>query len=460
MNTSVHTNRNQGKLLGLVLGCLFLVGTTLVSADEPPLPLGGEIVIPDYTEGDQMAPDLAVTADGGFIVVWQSHGEDGDGFGIMAQAHHPDGSKIGPPIAVNAHTEGSQIWPAVASDDEGRFAIAWQGPDSESTTGIFVRVFTPEGVARTGELPVHDGPSGHRSQASLAMSEAGRVLVVWQADDGAGQGIWGRLFADDGTPLTGELQINSTTGGNQQNPQVRNIDETGGFVVVWEGPDLAGSGIYMRLLSEEGLPVTGELQVNEVTDGYQRNPALAVSGLDVDPLDRNVIVVAWQSHDDLGTGIYARAYHDDGVPLGSQQRVSDTTGMRQSEPSVTVDNGLDPSGMDFTITWTESPVAGLEGGPAEPPPVVIHGRRLGNVADTSTFQEATTAEVFQISEDGDSTGVSVVAAADDGDFVVIWQSNDQDGSGSGVMGRLFAGQPLLVDGFESGDTSRWSETVP
>lgn len=456
MKASIEILQPKGIFSILLWGVFSVAMAAAAAADEPPLPLGGELVVPDMIEGDQVAPDLASSADGGFVVVWQSHGEDGDEFGIRAKAHGPDGAELGPVIEVNTETAGSQTRPAVSAADDGRFAIAWQGPDGESTTGVFVRAFLASGAAKTGEIAAGASPAGQRTAPSVAMSEAGTFLVVWQSDDDTGRGIWARLFGDDGAPLTGELAVSTIGGGHRQNPQVRAVDETGGFLVVWEGPDASGSGIFLRHLGADGSFASGEVPVNEATAGNQRNPSLAVSGLDQDPLDRNVFVVVWQSPDAGGAGIFARAYHDDGVPLGGQQRISEHNDNRQQDPAVTVDNGLAPGGMNFVVTWTEAPVAGLAG--SEEHPVVIHGRRLANVADSSTLAGALSADVFEVSEDGYSTGASVVAAEDDGDFVVIWQSDDQDGSGGGIMGRRFAGQPLFVDGFEGGDTSRWSET--
>ncbi len=66
-----------------------------------------------------------------------------------------------------------------------------------------------------------------------------------------------------------------------------------------------------------------------------------------------------------------------------------------------------------------------------------------------------------------------MATTVDGDFVVVWASElfiplaarsadgwrGSDGSGSSIQGQRFS-VPLFADGFESGDTSAWSTTVP
>ncbi len=57
---------------------------------------------------------------------------------------------------------------------------------------------------------------------------------------------------------------------------------------------------------------------------------------------------------------------------------------------------------------------------------------------------------------------SSVAAAAGGDFVVVWESSGSSGSDSSlssIQGQRFA-VPLFADDFESGNTSAWSSTVP
>lgn len=49
---------------------------------------------------------------------------------------------------------------------------------------------------------------------------------------------------------------------------------------------------------------------------------------------------------------------------------------------------------------------------------------------------------------------------DDGDFVVAWESDLQDGSSFGIRSRRFRGNYLFRDSFESRNTAAWSATLP
>ena len=54
-------------------------------------PIGPAFLVNSYTTGDQTLPSLAADATGAFVVVWQSYGQDGGGWGIFGQRHDTAG---------------------------------------------------------------------------------------------------------------------------------------------------------------------------------------------------------------------------------------------------------------------------------------------------------------------------------------------------------------------------------
>jgi len=54
-----------------------------------------------------------------------------------------------------------------------------------------------------------------------------------------------------------------------------------------------------------------------------------------------------------------------------------------------------------------------------------------------------------------------VAADEQGDFVVVWDSaySDGDDPSNSIQGQRFASRPVMVNSFESGDLSAWSSIV-
>src|SRR4029079_4883020 len=88
------------------------------------------------------------------------------------------------------------------------------------------------------ESVVSRGGGQVRRPAGIGGAGNDRFVVVWQASgnalDDSGSGIFGRVFALDGTPLRHEFQISQTRAGDQADPSLAWI--TGdAFVVGWSG---------------------------------------------------------------------------------------------------------------------------------------------------------------------------------------------------------------------------------
>ena len=85
-----------------------------------------------------------------------------------------------------------------------------------------------------------------------------------------------RLFAANGTPLGADFAVNLFVPGEQLFPAV--AGEIDGFIVVWQSDDDAGPtddlNIAARVYDSTGAPLTGELLVNEGTEGAQEVPAI------------------------------------------------------------------------------------------------------------------------------------------------------------------------------------------
>src|SRR5262249_20034412 len=88
---------------------------------------GTEVRVNTTVAGCQGAPAVAAAPDGSFVVVWQSQGQDGDGWGIFAQRFDRTGAPVGGEVVVNQSTAGDQQVPAVVYDPSGAsFTVAWE----------------------------------------------------------------------------------------------------------------------------------------------------------------------------------------------------------------------------------------------------------------------------------------------------------------------------------------------
>jgi len=162
----------------------------------------------------------------------------------------------------------------------------------------------------------------------------------------------------------------------------------------------------------QGTPAGAEFQANTYTTGSQTIPAVASAS-------SGDFVVVWASayQDGSDFGILAQRFASSGARLGSEFRVNTYTTGYQGLPAVS----SDPSGR-FVVVW-QSQDGSLNG---------VFGQRFSSSG-------ARLGGEFQISTYTTSNQVDPVAASDPlGNFVVVWDSYKQDGSGTGVFGQRYA----------------------
>ncbi len=411
---------------------LLIVGASAMPAFAQ-APSGSEFLVNAYTTGAQQYPAVASDASGAFVVVWSSVGQDGSSNGVFGRRFNASGDPVGGEFPINTYTMSFQSFPAVASAPSGNFVVVWGsfGQDG-SSYGVFGKRFTSSGL-QGSEFRVNSYITSNQYSPSVTVDGSGNFVVVWTStgQDGSSMGIFGQRFDASGVPQGSEFQVNSYTTSIQQHPTVAS-DASGNFVVVWQGDGQDGSsfGIFGRRFNSSGVPQGSEFQVNSYTTGNQIYAAVSSD------VNGNFVVV-WHSYGDGNVvGIFGQRFDASGAPQGGEFLVNSYTTNSQMRPSVT----LDGSG-NFVVVWTS---AGQDGSGAG-----ISGQRFNasGVRQGGEFRVNTFTPGYQ--------DLPRVASDADGDFVVVWDSNGQDGSGSGVFGQRY-GDMIFEDGFESGDLSRWS----
>jgi hypothetical protein len=326
--------------------------------DAAGVPLGPEFQVNTYTTGRQQYPAVAMNASGGFVVVWESFGQDGSGYGVFGRVFDGAGAPAGGEFQASAYTAGAVTHPAVAMTGSGRFLVAWTdrtGLDG-SDSGVFARVFDGAGVPAADEFQVGTHTTGFQYAPRIAADGAGNFVVVWSdaGRDGDSTGVFGRRLGGDGTPLGTDFQVNTRTTSFQAYPAVA-ADPNGAFVVVWNAggdQDGSGIGIFGRLFGSGGTPAGGEFQVNSYTTDLQVYPSVGA-----DP--NGEFVVTWTSRyqDGSALGVFARRFLPSGVPQGRDVQVNTFTTGDQQFPSV----ALDGTG-GFLVVWESAGQDGSAGG--------------------------------------------------------------------------------------------------
>ena len=384
---------------------------------QPLRSFGSEFQVHAFTPDSQVAPRVALDAQGDFVVLWTRY--DSQGYGVFARRFTSGGVAQGDEFRVNSHVPGDQGYSvegfadSVALDADGDFVVVWSSSGQDgSGDGIFARRFTSAGAALALEFQVNLATEVAQTTPDVAVDPDGDFVVVWR-DDGqeTDLGIRARRFDAAGTALGGEIQVNLTTFGTQASPSV-DMNANGDFLVVWQsdGQDGSDFGIFARGFQSTGVGSI-EFQINTYTTGLQRRPAVAVS-------PQGQIVIAWEGPGDGSfEGIFAQRFTSNGARLGGELQINEDTFLGQTFPDVGV-----ASNGKFVVTWT-----GLGDGSGS----TILARLLGAAGD------GLGSEFVVNSYTGGPQLVSAVSVADDGRFVVTWMSG-QDGSLFGIFGQRYA----------------------
>lgn len=159
----------------LLLFSLILIAVSAVVMGQP---VGNEFPVNTYFSGQQAVPDIAMDAVGNVVVVWQSDGQDGDGLGIFGQRFDAVGNPLGGEFQVNAYTPGDQAFPVVASDANGNFVVVWQsdGQDGDGL-GVFGRRYDLFGNQFGVEFQVNTYTTGDQRHPDVASDANGNIII-------------------------------------------------------------------------------------------------------------------------------------------------------------------------------------------------------------------------------------------------------------------------------------------
>jgi Ca2+-binding RTX toxin-like protein len=213
------------------------------------------------TTDSQTAPSVAALAGGGYVVTWQSQGQDGSGAGVYAQRYDASGNAVGFEFPVNGTTALEQTRPAVIALNGGGFVIVWEGKGVGDAAGIFMQRYDANGVRLGGETRVNNVTTDTQNLPSACALADGGYVVVWTSPtDGDSGGIYLRRYDAAGNALAAAQQVNDTWLGHQEVPDVAALAD-GGFIVTWESNDQDGDdfGVFAKRYDAAGNAIDAVL---------------------------------------------------------------------------------------------------------------------------------------------------------------------------------------------------------
>jgi len=248
--------------------------------DASGVKVGTETRVNTFTDYDQEYATTTALADGGWVVTWTSYNQvAGGGAEIYQQRYAASGTAVGGEVRVNATTAAQQDTSQVTALAGGGWVVTWQSTGQDgSGLGIYQQRYAADGTAVGGETRVNTGTAGDQHYQSVAALADGGWTVVWQSagQDGSGTGIYAQLYNADGSTRGGERQLNQQTFGDQYRPAVTGLAD-GGFMVSWGTQSSTGTGwaIHGQRFHADGSAVEGEFRVSQSVDPDAGYPEVA-----------------------------------------------------------------------------------------------------------------------------------------------------------------------------------------
>lgn len=372
---------------------------------------------------------------------------------LLLSAHDSTGGirRIGadfPLSSESAGSEGSQGASAVLPADEGRFLALW-GQLIEQPGELITRLFEPTGTPASEEISSNlTLPPNHCSQwGQLDHSRFGSgdsVIITGHGCDAAegvissefSYGVLAQRLTTQGERVGDSFFANKLIEGDLGDSSVSG--HPGGFVVVWHSDvsrDTAESELYGRRFDADSLPIDGETEfrIQSSLGGFPLSPEVAAW-----PDGRFIVVWYDLFADDEGDAALAQIFDSEGQPIAPFFVVNSFTAGEQREVTTAV-----VASDQAVVVWGSGGTAQQDGSQVGIFAQIVDrdGAKVGPEMPVNTY----TLGVQRAPQ---------VVADPQGGFLVLWNSEGQDGDGNGVYARRFA-----AEGSWDGSEFRVSSTI-
>ena len=299
-----------------------------------------------------------------------------------------------------------------------RFAETRQGsPGIHSRVGgllflisllVAPAVWADGSVAPVGsDFQVNTYTTSNQSNAAVTALPDGGFMVVWDDDggrDGDRSSVHGQRFDSAGQPVGDEFQVNSTSSNDQHNADV-GASADGSVVVAYDSNFWEIQG---QLYDSSGNVLGAEVDFqNRINTEMYNFPSIAF----ID--DGSFLLSFTQTRDeDLHTARFA----SDGTAIGSRLTIKNRSNSLEVGPSSLIARDDET----FVITWADTTTSGTD---ADGYGVFLQG------LDSSGANQGS-----EIAVNTYTTGAqhSPRLVEHDDEFLVVWQDDGQDPTGTGV----------------------------
>lgn len=403
---------------------------------------GTETRVNTYTTDNQGDPNIAANPfTGGYQIVWESFGQDGDGLGVYGRNYDANGTAIGGEIAISDVTVGDQENPDVAFNEDGNGSWVWQ------TNAIWTTFPSTDFTALPADGDVADNfrtrskTFGFDDPDTTTYNDE-RVRYGRTFDEEDNNAFDIRVISLDGDRFVTSMQ--RTQPGNNDVvvdeyiviTDQRNLSprETGNPFKIPDQLGLARDGNWSRAFTEDEKAPRGDTTSNDIAQ-LNEETLIVVNTMTTDySTGANGIIQFQPFERRLGS-------HDNGLAfeLGNRYELD---GSGNSGPAAYPTIAILNDG-GFAITWSEYNYIEDQ----DNPHFDIYAQVFN--ADYSARSSA----VLAHSPSKGEQYKSEVAALNDGGFIITYLDNEIDAEGAGVTAQRFDSKGVrLGDGFQVNKT--------
>ncbi|MED5461880.1 MAG: calcium-binding protein, partial [Pseudomonadota bacterium] len=430
--------------------------------------VGGEFLVNSYTYSSQGDPSVAATGGGGFVVTWESDGQDGSYYGVYSQRYDASGT----PLSTIRFAGG-------VADDEliftdtlvGRAIDLGEGVDSLTLSAgddkVSVENVETINLGGGNDQLIVEGEVGAYVDAGIGNDQITSGDGADTLVGGAGDDTYTVNSADDviveaasaGTDSVISTAENYTLSANIEELDLSGSDAVSGTgnesanLITGTGGDniLDGAGGNDTLKSGDGDDVITGGAGDDTIHGGEGEDVATYSGklsdyrIDADAgtiTDNNTI--DGDDGTDTLSGIETVRFSDGELTVLSEAEELQVNTWEPSDQHNSSVTGL--SNGRYVVTWQDN--SGHDGGQYDD----IRGQLFSNAGAPIGEEFRINSTTYQYQKEPS------IASLSDGGFVVTWQANHQDGDGGyyNIYGQRYDGNADAVGDEFRANVERYS----
>ena len=408
--------------------------------------MGKEFRVNSYQSNWQSDPDVIATADGGFIIVYESYVNEYD-YGpaatvVLSRRYDASGRPVGDEELVDGLDGTAATAPRATLLSDGGYAVTWlfDNYDDILTTDekAYVRAFDADGTPRTGAIRVDDVRGGDAVAPEIYATANGGFEVVFGMERSTGRfdQLYSQRFDARGETLGGNALVNVREGEFDQFLARSAVLRDGSSVTIWnsEGTfptegDIDSNEIRATIAAPTGRPVHEDIHLAENYGTVDSSWGRTGMGYDVAALEDGGFVVVHKNYDfELGLDTEDASYYTvmrffdaAGRPEGGPRIVDASDDLPGDVRAAQLDTG------QIVVVWDQDDDSrGFVGD-------TVYGRVFSEDGRALTGRFDVGGKVPSHFDQESPE----IAALPGGGFVVTWTSEYVDRDDDGVAARIF-----------------------